>query len=191
MAGDPKIRASDEDRDRTAELLREHHAAGRLDAGEFSERLDKVYEAKTLGDLDELMDDLPAIDLYRLPDAGLRRQRRPTPGAGSLAEASMRGGALARPGMFSPAWQAAWGSWLTVSVVCFVVWAISGAGYLWPLWVAGPWGGIMLARWLTGGQPGGHGHRGRQPGRGLPGGHDLPHGQDPGPSSAGSQAPPQ
>ena len=51
MASDPRIRASDADRDRTAALLREHHAAGRLTAEEFNERLDKAYAAKTLGEL--------------------------------------------------------------------------------------------------------------------------------------------
>ena len=71
MAGDPRIRASDDDRERTVSLLREHHAAGRLTLDEFNERLDKAYAAKTLGELDELMSDLPAIDLYRLPDASL------------------------------------------------------------------------------------------------------------------------
>ena len=49
MASDPKIRASDADRDRTAAALREHLAAGRLTTEEFDERLDKVYAAKTLG----------------------------------------------------------------------------------------------------------------------------------------------
>jgi hypothetical protein len=73
MPSDPKIRASDQDRDRTAALLREHHAAGRLTLDEFNERLDKVYAAKTVGELDALMADLPAIDLYQLPDASLRR----------------------------------------------------------------------------------------------------------------------
>jgi hypothetical protein len=73
MASDPKMRASDADRERTAALLREHLAAGRLDEEEFHERLEKAYAAKTLGDLDELMTDLPAIDLYQLPDATLRR----------------------------------------------------------------------------------------------------------------------
>ena len=53
MASDPRIRASDADRDRTAALLREHLAAGRLTAEEFNERLDKAYAAKTLGDLDQ------------------------------------------------------------------------------------------------------------------------------------------
>jgi hypothetical protein len=155
MVGDPKIRASDEDRDRAASLLREHHAAGRLNAEEFAERLDKAFAAKTIGELDELMADLPAIDLYRLPDASLPRHGRGIPGAHSLVEASATGGLPVARGRFSPAWQAAWASWFTVSLVCFVVWAMSGAGYLWPLWVAGPWGAIMLGRWITGSHPGG------------------------------------
>ncbi len=44
-------------------------------AEEFQERLDQAYAAKTLGELDELLSDLPAIDLYQLPDASLRRSR--------------------------------------------------------------------------------------------------------------------
>lgn len=75
MPGDPRIRASDADRDRTAALLREHLAAGRLTAEEFNERLDEAYAAKTLGELDRLLADLPGIDLYELPDASLRRGR--------------------------------------------------------------------------------------------------------------------
>ncbi|HWG62897.1 MAG TPA: DUF1707 domain-containing protein [Streptosporangiaceae bacterium] len=73
MPGDPRIRASDADRERTAALLREHLADGRLTAEEFHERLDKAYAARTLGDLDELLADLPGIDLYKLPDASLDR----------------------------------------------------------------------------------------------------------------------
>jgi hypothetical protein len=161
MPGDPRIRASDEDRDRAASLLREHHAAGRLTAEEFGERLDKALAAKTLGDIDELLADLPVIDLYRLPDASLPRYGRHIPGGQSLVEATAAGGLPAARGRFSPAWQAAWASWFGVSLVCFVVWALSGAGYLWPLWVAAPWGAIMLGRWITGSHPGGS--RGGQP----------------------------
>ncbi len=73
MAGDPRIRASDADRERAAALLSEHHAAGRLTAAEFHDRMDQAMDAKTLGEIDELMTDLPAIDLYQLPDAALRR----------------------------------------------------------------------------------------------------------------------
>jgi uncharacterized protein DUF1707 len=75
MATDPNlIRASDQDRDRTANVLREHHAVGRLDADEFHERLDKVFSAKTMGDLEALTTDLPAVDPYPLPTSSLPRQ---------------------------------------------------------------------------------------------------------------------
>jgi hypothetical protein len=73
VPGDPRIRAADADRDRAAALLREHHAAGRLTAEEFNDRMEKAMDARTLGEIDELMADLPAIDLYQLPDASLRR----------------------------------------------------------------------------------------------------------------------
>src|SRR5258708_20838764 len=113
MAADPRIRASDEDRERVVSLLREHHAAGRLTAEEFNERLDKAYAAKTVGELDELMADLPAMDLYRLPDASLRRYSRPTPGAGSYLQAAAGQGRPApghRP--VSPARASALGRWV-------------------------------------------------------------------------------
>jgi Domain of unknown function (DUF1707) len=150
MAGDPNIRASDEDRDRVATLLREHHAAGRLTPEEFNERLDQAFAAKTLGDLDALLADLPAIDLYRLPDAALRK-RAPLPGASSHREAL----AVARQhGRLSPAWQAAWGSWVSATAVLTVIWVLSGMNNnLWFLWIAAPWGALLLARWLTGAHP--------------------------------------
>jgi hypothetical protein len=160
MAVDPKIRASDEDRDKTASLLREHHAVGRLTAEEFNERLDKAYEAKTVGELDALLADLPGIDLYRLPDAALQRGRQIPGHTSALAAMADASRGLEHPhGRLSPAWQAAWGSWFTVSLVTFVIWAIAGFGYPWFLWVAGPWGAILLARWLAGNHPQG----GQQP----------------------------
>jgi hypothetical protein len=174
MASNPRIRASDDDRDRAVALLREHAAAGRLTIEEFNERLDKAYAAKTLGELDELMEDLPAIDLYRLPDASLPPSyRRQMPGSGSFVEAAGRN-SQGHHSRFSAAWTAAWGSWFSVTLVLFVVWALSGAGYLWPLWIAAPWGAIMLGRWITGSHPGG-GPGGRQ----LRGGPDQIGGDGP------------
>ncbi|MGP4003062.1 DUF1707 SHOCT-like domain-containing protein [Streptomyces sp. 8N706] len=54
------IRASDADRDRIADILREALAEGRLTAEEHSERIDGVYRAKTVGELEPLVRDLPA-----------------------------------------------------------------------------------------------------------------------------------
>jgi hypothetical protein len=56
---DPNQRAADADREQTSERLRRHHAEGRLDADEFQERVDRCYQAKTLGELDQLVTDLP------------------------------------------------------------------------------------------------------------------------------------
>lgn len=155
MSSDPKFRASDADRDRVADQLREHHAVGRLDAEEFRERLDKAFTAKTVGDLDELIADLPAVDTYPLPTASLPRTRRSSVG---LPSDAVRG-AVSRRGQFSRGWAEAWGSWLTVTLVCFVIWGLTGAGYPWPVWVAGPWGAVLLARWISRSRPGDPGGR--------------------------------
>ncbi|WP_199549539.1 DUF1707 domain-containing protein [Streptomyces sp. N35] len=55
----PELRASDADRERVAEVLRDALAEGRLDMEEFEERLDSVYKARTYGDLEPLTRDLP------------------------------------------------------------------------------------------------------------------------------------
>jgi hypothetical protein len=69
----PSLRASDADRDRVADLLREHTAHGRLTIEEFSERVGAAYAATTRRELDRLIVDLPVA----LPDpheAALRPQ---------------------------------------------------------------------------------------------------------------------
>jgi hypothetical protein len=153
MSSDPRIRASDADRDRTAALLREHHAAGRLTAEEFNERLDKVYAAKTLGDLDQLLSDLPGIDLYDLPDRTVDRRGQRSFGLPWLLAPRASGG-------LSPAWRAACGSWATVSLVAFLAWLLSGhPGSAWFLWVAGIYGLVLCGRWVS------HGSPHRDPGR--------------------------
>jgi len=147
MASNTKTRASDADRDRAAAALREHLAAGRLSIEEFDERLDKAYAAKTLGELDQVMADLPAAGPGQLPDAPADRP------AASLPPASRRppGPVQAGPGRFSPAWRTAWGSWLAISLVVFVIWLASGAsGGPWFLWVALVLGAVLLVRSLTG-----------------------------------------
>ncbi|MFF1353598.1 DUF1707 domain-containing protein [Streptomyces sp. NPDC058297] len=55
----PELRASDADRDRVAEVLRDALAEGRLDMEEFDERLEAAYKARTYGELAPLTRDLP------------------------------------------------------------------------------------------------------------------------------------
>ncbi|MFF7451895.1 MULTISPECIES: DUF1707 domain-containing protein [unclassified Streptomyces] len=72
------LRASDADRDRIADILREALAEGRLTADEHAERIEGVLAAKTVGELDAFIRDLPAAHQpRRAPTA----PNRPTVGA--------------------------------------------------------------------------------------------------------------
>src|SRR5919198_2735581 len=51
--------ASNTDRERVAKILHDAMAEGRLTVSELEERLDKVYAAKTFGDLEPMVRDLP------------------------------------------------------------------------------------------------------------------------------------
>ncbi|MFF8815227.1 DUF1707 SHOCT-like domain-containing protein [Streptomyces pactum] len=57
---DTDLRASDADRDRIADILRDAFAEGRLTPEEHAERIDAVYRARTQGELRPLVRDLPA-----------------------------------------------------------------------------------------------------------------------------------
>ena len=54
------VLASDPERERVAEALREHATAGRLDPDELDERLGAAYAARRRADLLPLLADLPA-----------------------------------------------------------------------------------------------------------------------------------
>ena len=60
MPGRSVLRASDADRERIAERLRAATAEGRLVAEELEERLGAVFSARTYGELDAVVADLPA-----------------------------------------------------------------------------------------------------------------------------------
>jgi hypothetical protein len=76
---DSSIRAADADRERVAERLRKSHAEGRLDMAEFQERLERCYEAKTQGELGELVGDLPREE-QQTTQRSLARLLPPRPG---------------------------------------------------------------------------------------------------------------
>ena len=107
----PGLRASDADRERLVDELEQHTIAGRLTTDEFEQRTQQAYAARTIGDLDALHRDLPAVPVGRSVSF---RQRR-----WDLTKRAMQetGGSL---GLF---------------FVCTVIWAASGAnGSFWPVW---------------------------------------------------------
>ena len=55
----PEIRASDAEREYVVDVLRAHCSEGRIDLDEFSERINRVYAARTIGELTDITSDLP------------------------------------------------------------------------------------------------------------------------------------
>ena len=111
--GEPTIRASDADRDRVAAEIREHYAQGRLDGEELGQRLDRVYAARTLDELETLRSDLPEL----------------APGSPARSEHAAQRAQLTR------ALVQRTGTALVPFLVCTVVWLLSGAsGSFWPAW---------------------------------------------------------
>src|SRR5215470_15122806 len=61
MASGFEMRVGDAEREAAAAELREHYASGRLTLEELNERLDAAFDAKTRGDLNTVMRDLPSV----------------------------------------------------------------------------------------------------------------------------------
>ena len=115
------LRASDADREAAVERLRAHAAAGRLDPDELDERLERAFAARTAGELSELMTDLPAQDAPR-------RSSRDRSGR-----------------------RAHFATYARVMLLLVAIWALTGAGYFWPVWPMLGWGVAVLMHARPGG----------------------------------------
>jgi len=132
--GRDEMRAADADRHAVAEKLRAALDEGRLDLHEYDERLQQAYAAKTYGELDLLLTDLPSVAPVAVPPAG------------AVASAEQNEHVTAQWLMRT------WSSWLPAVTITTAIWLVSSlaAGdllYFWPVWVAGPWGAVLL--WQT------------------------------------------
>ena len=128
-AVNPALRASDADRERVVEILRQHSVEGRITADEFEERMAAAYQAKTMGALAELTGDLPV----------------------DLAEHTRRQAELARRGSgrrLSKYARAEISGWASLAVILTTIWAVTGGGYYWPAWPLGVMGALTLARFI-------------------------------------------
>jgi hypothetical protein len=104
----PELRASDADRERVAEILRDALAEGRLDMAEFEERLDATYQARTYGELAPITRDLPvpgaappAVSLAKAPAEPASWAERIVGGEGSSSRAIAVMGGFQRRGRWT------------------------------------------------------------------------------------------
>lgn len=77
----PPLRIGNAERERAQAVLGEHYVAGRLDHDEFSQRLDRIWAARTQADLLPVFADLPGPVTGRAEPRAPRRRRPglPTP----------------------------------------------------------------------------------------------------------------
>jgi len=72
------MRASDDERDRVVEVLKEQTAQGRLTLEELEERTGAAYAARTRLELHQLTEDLPAAGVLGRGERGpIARDQRP------------------------------------------------------------------------------------------------------------------
>jgi hypothetical protein len=110
------LRASDAERERAAQDLREHFATGRLTEEELDQRVQAAYRARTVPELAVLLQDLP---------------RLPVSPAQHKAELAQRRAHLQRR-LFQET-----GGGVAAFAVCTAIWLASGAhGQFWPVWIA-------------------------------------------------------
>lgn len=110
------FRVSDQERDRAAQQLREHFAAGRLTEPELDERVQQAYVARTDGQLRALLADLPQLPISPQEEKAALVARRRKLQRRLVQET---GGGI---GLFA---------------ICLVIWLSDGAqGQFWPIWVA-------------------------------------------------------
>ena len=79
----PELRASDAERERTADQLRHAAGEGRLTVEELDERLNAAYAARTRGELDRLVGDV-AVPVTTTGDSRLTVKRGGDPGTKHL-----------------------------------------------------------------------------------------------------------
>ncbi|MEV0896382.1 DUF1707 domain-containing protein [Actinoplanes sp. NPDC049802] len=121
------MRAGDGDRQKVADQLKAALEEGRLDLSEYDERVQRAYAAKTYGDLDGLLDDLPGTVPVEKSQV-VPRQKVSAPAGKPGRKHDDRPGYVGMLGVF---------------VVCTLVWAMGSLGsgdlqYFWPGWVLIP-----------------------------------------------------
>jgi hypothetical protein len=123
------MRISDAERGKVQDRLRRAHDVGQLDLGEFDERVRSVWAARTRGDLDRVMADLPALP----PEPGRR------------AVFSDSGGGIAMRVLTI--------IWSSLTVVSLSIWglvAVNTGSSWWLLWLSVPPGLALVVLYLAG-----------------------------------------
>lgn len=115
------MRASDREREQHIDALCRHAGDGRLTFDELEQRIECAYAARTQDELAAALFGLPT-----LVDAGAQPRQL------VAAKRHGLGGAELAP-------------YVVVNVLLIATWALSGAGFFWPIWAILGWGVCILS----------------------------------------------
>jgi hypothetical protein len=124
----PELRAGTADRQRVVDELQRHYVDGRLTADELGDRVSQATAARTFGELQAVLADLPPLDGFGAPSA----PDRP-----------------ARPTWPTSEWGLPVGVVMALLAVLLVVWLVATLGLhmgfvpIWPLFI---WGVFFIGR---------------------------------------------
>ncbi|MGC4809587.1 DUF1707 SHOCT-like domain-containing protein [Micromonospora sp. DT228] len=148
MDGRDEMRAADADREVVADRLRVALGEGRLDLHEYDERVQRAYAARTYAELEALLTDLPPVAPAQRSGLALAAGQTVSPLDDQRGPASTRG--------VTARWLAeVWFPYLRVIAIVVTIWAVTSLLsqdllYFWPVWVAGPWGAVLVIRTVSG-----------------------------------------
>ena len=128
------MRVSDADRDAVQHRLRRAHDVGQIDLGEFDERVRTIWGARTRGELERVLADLPVLP-----------PPPPQPPRGAVFSRTADGVAM----------QVLTTIWASLVVSNLMIWGILALTldqdvYPWWLWVAGPPGAVLAVLYASG-----------------------------------------
>ena len=111
---------------------------------EYDERLQQAYNAKTYGELDKLLEDLPKV-------APAQASQLATTAPATTATNPVPQREAGSPHQLSKGWLVSiWGGWMSASLITTAIWAVTAftsddtVGF-WPIWVILPFGAVCLA----------------------------------------------
>ena len=123
---------SDAERQAVVDQLRFNTADGRLDMEEFGDRVETALAARTGAELTAVLRDLPHVES---PEVAVARRRR-----------NVRG-------ILIP--------FVVINAFLVLIWALTGFGYFWPIWVILGWGVPVVLSLATVAGSGDRRHRSR------------------------------
>lgn len=134
-----ELRVSDAERDEVIGVLREQTSVGRLTLDEFEQRLGEVYAARTAGDLQHVLRELPVQPAPATAASPSRRADERTDEELRQRWRRRRRGDLV--GLATP------------NVICNAIWVMGDADRWWPGWVLLFTGLAFLNSWAKGFDP--------------------------------------